>query len=107
MPVRLSEIVADGLLGIGTIVHALPSQCTAITPLSSCPAAQQSESETHVTFPRPFRSVGLGESTIVHDVPSQCSMSVFTALLLLGSSKPPAAQQFDSDANATPKRAAE
>src|SRR6185437_3110695 len=93
-------------LGLGTIFHTRPFQCSTSVlrrpPPAYAPTAQTLPAEVAATPSRimsPFKSRGLGLGTCAHVVPFQCSISVLLPLLV---EKPPTAQTFRGDNPATP-----
>src|SRR4029077_7509689 len=72
MPMRLATP-----LGVVTMLHVLPSQCSVNGPRSWCPTAQTSLAETAATATRELLpcGFGFGLGTTFQLVPSQCSIT--------------------------------
>src|SRR4051812_1384480 len=95
-------------LGLSTVDHCVPSQCSmTVVPVvrdEDQPTAHTSLGENAANPPRPFQISGLGESTTFHRSPSQCMVRFRkTKLPLYASCAPVAHTSFDATAS-TPDR---
>ena len=104
-----SEFGNEPLFGLGTTVHAMPSQCSmSVLPGAPCPYPPTAQTSSAARAVTPLRSPpagwpAFGLITRVHEVPSQCSMSV--RMRLFARVNEPTAQASDAVRAVTPDNA--